>query len=311
MQEEIRLKFIFCADSHLRATTPACRKDSDFYQVQFDKLRQIEQIAFARGVTHILHGGDLFDAHNPPLQLVFDLINELNVHTATWVVNPGNHDVFGETTETLGRSGLGVVAAAGFIEVVEKPTDKVFGNTIVRFIPRTKPVDMTLFMFDKIEVGKVYDIVPHMMLVPRSVPYSHFLISDVKTNADLVLCSDYHGWFNEKQGHTRFLNSGSLTRQSVTEKDAKPGVWFVDTDQTKVEFIELKVRPASEVISLDVEEKIEKSVAGDFLTTLKSTVFESVDRRQLVKEIGEKLGCSTAVIEAAAVRVKEAEASLI
>lgn len=308
------MRFVYFSDTHLRSSVPACRKDDDFYSVQFDKLKQINKMIEEREVDYVLHGGDLFDSHDPSLQLVHDFVCTLNYakakSKAKWIINPGNHDIFGETTETITRSGLGILNVADVARVMNEVTDLELGNSVVRFIPRGFEKDQSLFFFPKIEHGKVYLLVPHMMLTNHWVIYPHQEIKDFKTNADIVLCSDFHGQFKERHGNTTFLNAGPLTRQSINEKNISPSVVYIDTEAHEAKILQLKFDPAEKVMDLSQEEPVEKAVAGDFLEALRSSTFEAKNRQDLVRKVGAETKASDLVVEVGVRRVQEAESML-
>lgn len=299
------MKFLFFADTHLRHTTPACRKDENFYQVQFDKLSQIIQIANERDVDYILHGGDFFDSHNPPLNLIHDTIQALKTCKARWIFLVGNHDTFGETPETLQRSGLGILSASGVAEVISERTDRTFGSVFVRFIPRTQNLDLKTFTLPLLELRKTTVIIPHAMLTPKPLPFNHILLSDVGTNSEYVFCSDNHRSFQEKVGPTTFINVGATTRQSVTEYNNRPSVLYFDDANDSFEIIQLKFRPSGEVIDLGTDNEPDRKISEDFLATLRSTTFEASDRSALVREVGSKGNFDSDVVEETVKRVQE------
>src|SRR3990167_11226284 len=123
-------RFIYFSDTHLRFSIPSCRTDENFYQVQFDKLKQVNKIIQDMKIDYVLHGGDLFDNHNPSLQLVHDFVEVVKQSKAKWTINPGNHDIFGETTETLTRSGLGILQVSGTARIMDQVTDLELGNAV-------------------------------------------------------------------------------------------------------------------------------------------------------------------------------------
>lgn len=307
------IRLLCLSDSHLRVATPSCRIDRNFYDVQFQKLKQIEKLIRQLGVKFVYHGGDLFDSNDPSHRLVYDVMAFLNYSEARWVVTPGNHDMFGANTQTLPRSGLGILWQAGVIDLVTKPADHFIGDTIIRQIPYSVAMDESLYQFAP-EFDKYHRIiVPHEMLVTHFVPYPHKLISDVKTNADVIICSHWHAQFNQRIGKTTFVNSGPLTRQTTFEAKIKPGVILLEIGQDKIttSIIHLKVESASAVIDTTkgVEDKNE-GLAEQFLTTLKASALEGVDRQKLIRMVGFQNKFPQPVVDASLQRLTEVEKTM-
>ena len=292
------MKFLYLADTHLRTATPSCRKDVDFYQTQLNKLMQVIEMSKVLGVDYILHGGDLFDTHDPSTRLIHDVMAVLNNSHVPWYVNPGNHDIFGANTATLRRSGLGILWQAGMIETFARQEEVQLGeDVLVRFLPYSLNYKDEDYNFDK-KISKIQIVVTHDMLTTHFVPYNHKLISELKTNADIVLCAHWHGQFAEKHNKTWFLNSGPLTRQTTFEARIAPGVGFVDIDTTshpwpeikQVAILPIKHQPPWDVINETVKEEVaaQEGIAEQFLSTLKTSSLESLDRQQLVRSVGEQ-----------------------
>lgn len=303
------------SDSHLRTSTPACRKDKDFYATQFRKLYQVEKILRQYNVRHLLHGGDLFDDHNPSHRLVYDVMTFLNYSSSRWLVNPGNHDMFGANTSTLSRSGLGILYQAGLIDLVAKPEDLTIHDgdesVLVRSVPYSLLDDPRIYDFSMYEGPCI--LLPHEMLTTHFVPYPHKLISDIKTDADVVIGSHWHGQFNLKIGSTCFINSGPLTRQTTFESRLQPAVGMIEVTSTEIRtfLIPLEVEPAALVIDLSTkDEAAHQGVAEQFLSTLKASAVEAIDRHQLVRMVGEQHKFSEQTIQSGITRLVETEANL-
>ena len=303
-------------DTHLRSSTPSCRKDSDFYQTQLRKLRQVLHLSRIHHVDYVAHGGDLFDSHDPADSLKYDVMHILNQFEAKWIVNPGNHDIAGANTKTLRRSGLGILYQAGLIETTLEPHDFDLGEVVIRCIPYQVLHEDNRKLesfFDK-QPGKTYILMPHTTLTTHFVPYTHILLEEVKTNADIVICSHWHGQFLETINGTIFVNSGPLTRQTTTEAKIKPSVVLIQTGiavRPQVMFLPIEHAQIAEAIDFTKSQEAEvEGVAESFLSTLKASALESIDRQQLIKMVGEKNNFTAATVERALIRVTEAEKTM-
>ena len=106
---------ILSADLHLRRTPPRARVD-DYFAAQERKTRFI--LEQAQASPPLLVAGDFFHQPRPGealLRWIIDLLNEYGVKP---IVVPGQHDLPGHSLEQIGDSGLGVLAAAGVIDIV-------------------------------------------------------------------------------------------------------------------------------------------------------------------------------------------------
>ena len=303
------------SDTHLRASNPSCRKDSNFYETQMAKFKEVVELSKSLKVDAVINGGDLFDLFDPVHSLMHDVMKILNDKgNIPWYVNPGNHDQFAANPDTLDRSGLGILAQAGLIKIFKEPTDVwVAPDALVRFIPYRLDEHSAMYSFDKKDPMCAYIVSPHDLLSTHFVPYHHQLISELKTNSDFVLCSHWHAQFIEKHGNTVFANSGPLTRQTVNEAKLKPAVLLVETvgSIVNVTLVPIQHKPASEVIDETrtvVPER--EGLAEQFLATLRTSALESLDRQQLLRTIGQQKGFDARIVEHGLGRLKEIEKSV-
>jgi len=108
---------IFTADWHLRKNPPRSRTD-DYWSVQERKLRFI--LKLAQESPPLLVAGDFFDQPRPGPFLECWTIKLLKEYNIRPIVVPGQHDMPGHSLDQLPDSGLGVLAAAGVIHIVEE-----------------------------------------------------------------------------------------------------------------------------------------------------------------------------------------------
>lgn len=106
---------ILTADLHLRMTRPRCRKD-DYQAAQERKLRFI--LEWAVKSPPLLVAGDFFHVAKPGEELLVWVMNILTNYEVDVFVIPGQHDLPGHNLDQLHRSGLGVLSAAGSIDLM-------------------------------------------------------------------------------------------------------------------------------------------------------------------------------------------------
>lgn len=314
------MKFLYLADTHLRTATPSCRLDRDFYVTQLAKLKHVVGLSNQLGIDYVVHGGDLFDTHDPTSRLLHDTMAILNTCDARWLVNPGNHDIFGANTATLNRSGLGLLWQAGLIETFSQQEDMELGDIVIRFLPYSLNYKEEDYHFEPKDGTKVYIVVTHAMLTTHFVPYPHTLITDLKTNADMVLCAHWHGQFTQKIRTTYFMNSGPLTRQTTFEARLQPSVGCIEilpskkgpwSEITVFGLKSIPCAPPEDVIDfsrLDLPDQT--GLAEQFLHTLRFSSLETLDRQKLVREVGEKNGFESPVVEHSLTRLSTIEKTL-
>ena len=309
------MKILYGSDFHLRASTPSCRLDKDFYSVQLKKLQQIVAWLDEYKIDYCINGGDFYDSHEPTLRLINDSMSILKQSKIPWFVNVGNHDHAFVSMTTLNRCGLGVLAQADLVKTFEKVATvefEVFEDTkaMVRFIPYTLDPIGTEYWFEEKKPDYKYIIVSHSMIVTHFVPYLHTLYQDVKTNADLLLCGHWHKNFDlVGPTGTRFVNPGPLSRQTVNEAKHTPCVAYIEIGKDiDVKFWAIPCQPASEVIDETrtvIPER--EGLAEQFLATLKSSALESLDRAALLRTVGQQKGFDAKVVEHGLGRLKEIE----
>lgn len=317
MHKGFKRLFSYFNDSHLRTSTPSCRRDKEFYEGQLTKFQQaldaVEQSPYT------FHGGDLFSLHDPAISLVYDAILLLRRRARKLLINPGNHDFFGAQEGTLRRSGLGLLMAADVIDLMISGEaayqEAGHPNVIVRSAPYQLEYSEKLYWFEKKQMDAIHVIMLHDMLTTREVIFPHRLISKVKTNADVVLCSHWHEPFIVKVGATWFINSGPLEIQSVGDVKLKPAVVHVDISS------EGALVPSFEYLAHTGYEKVEASekplaaedvvVGQEFIEHLKaSVVTDGSDIPQAIRCIAQAAKSPVPVIERALERVEVAKKTL-
>lgn len=106
---------ILCGDIHARRTRPRNRKD-DYWVAQDRKLNFICEQAAASPPWII--AGDLLDVAKPGEYLLRYLIDLFTSWEVKPIVIPGQHDLPYHSLKEINDSGLGVLAAAGVIDLL-------------------------------------------------------------------------------------------------------------------------------------------------------------------------------------------------
>jgi len=253
------MKLLLVSDMHLREQTPEGRTDENFTLTCLFKLKQILEIAAQENVGSILQAGDFFHKSKPSLGLiasVIDLFARQSCWKADFLVVHGQHDLTYHSIDSMNKSALNVLAAAGMVEFLH--------------FDRVKEISESVYVFG-LSYGQDFTIIPprarfnilvaHAMVGDKPLWPGHKLTGPeawVKEHPgfDLYLLGDYHYPFAAKIGNAHVINTGCMLRLTRSERDMqhKPSIVVYDTDTREYEWIELQVRNANEVFDL-IEKK--------------------------------------------------------
>lgn len=104
------------ADMHLRDTVPTCRNADEFFEAQWNKLREISEIVKQKNLYWV-DCGDIFHKARPSYKLVSDVINRLkDWGTPIDAAIYGNHDMPAHNHKNMDDSAFGVLCASGTIK---------------------------------------------------------------------------------------------------------------------------------------------------------------------------------------------------
>lgn len=298
------MKLLIFNDAHIRGTTPKSRLD-DFPTTLWDKFQQITQIIVERNIEAVLNGGDLFDTPDLARSIVNKYL-ELFVYWDIPIYSViGSHDKFGYNNSTLPRTALGTLIAAGAVEIIDEA--KYIGpNTQVAGVSHTYDLDEDPNDYFRIKKypGNYMIQLCHGMITDKQWDYGkHTLITDIKTEANLLISGHYHPGFKPVTiNNTAFVNIGSLSRVERTPRLYKPGVLYVNTDipgQEVWEYIPL-VSLDDDKIFVEKEEKPQTTTeVNNFIETLKQRIdkFEPGNLKELIITVGKEGNYSQEVIE--------------
>lgn len=318
------LKILYTADWHLMLRTPTHRKD-DLGETSLKKVEEVFSIATSHKVDYILHGGDLFNAFDPPLSLLYQLIKLFKSSDIPFLVVLGNHDIHGSNIMTYRRAGVGILKQAQVVEILKddqlrqlfEPVPIVDGDTSGIYLKgihyRTDP-DLKDY---EVDPTKRVIICSHDMIVPTPVPYNYIAPSAIRTTAKLILCSHYHLPFKFECNDTLYVNPGSLLRLSATPGDINrlPQVALIEMDDKSlsVDFIPLScAKKGDEVFDVDkVQQRKDRAVELDeFIRNLSHTEFSQLELKSLIAKVGEEEKIDNTIVQEALTRIRSAEQSL-
>lgn len=272
------VKFLFLTDSHITGKYPRMRNDENLNDTFINKFKDVMSVAKNNDVDFIIHGGDMFHSPDVSNKLVGEIAKILNpnvLDTPPMYVCPGNHDLQGQNIETLPFTKLGLLDCTGVIKVQSRKSPITIhkeGLTVkVEFQEYYHGIDGENkhkdYSVDR-DGADVSVLVIHSMLLDKPFldQVHHTVVTDVDTDADLVLSGHYHEGFDPiKHNGTLFINPGSAFRVDYTNhnKNNKPKMVLITIDNDKsinYDFIYFdSAKDFSEVFDESKREKTEYS----------------------------------------------------
>jgi exonuclease SbcD len=149
----------------------------------------------------------------------------------------------------------------------------------------------------------------HGMLVPTPFFGKYTLLTDVKTEADLLISGHYHPGFPSIEiSDATIINIGSLGRNEKTNRIFPPSVMIIDIDEkeAKYEVLPLHVEQDVFIDILDNSSGIADNI-DIFMQTLKDRIghLEGYDVKSLIVKIGEEEGISPEIINKALTYIEQ------
>lgn len=222
------MRLLYATDFHGKAKNPVNRKD--VYPLAFlRKLMEIANTCHVAKIDAVIIGGDLWDLPRVSPDLCGSAIEIIKSSNVPWYVVPGNHDVYGYNYDSLNYTMLGVMAKAEVITILNRKNPTVLsgegfnislqGQEHTRDLDHGNPDDYRVIIDP---TCKWHILVAHGMVVDK--PYipevPHTVVTDIDSNADLVLLGHYHPGFNPiKVNNTMFINPGSALRVEASASD--------------------------------------------------------------------------------------------
>lgn len=223
------MKLIISADWHLRDKSPRCRLDENWELFQRNLILEIVTIANNKKCPLVIVG-DLFDSPNCPARIISMAIEELSKVKYTVHFLAGNHDLPYHSIENLENSSIGIFSSLSkeHNKIVHGMND--FGQWI-DFNDKIKGDDYKLLFIHRLVFQNAKSLPPNVQASTAQDLLEEF------DKADWIFTGDNHTSFVYKKGQRQLINPGSIYRGSSDQKTYKPSVYFVDTDNEKIEQI--------------------------------------------------------------------------
>lgn len=295
------IKGIAVGDPHVMGANPKYRKDY-YPDTILEKMIEVGEIATTEQADFVLIAGDLISRPDTAPSIIRKIGRILKDYPCPVYGVIGNHDEFGYNPETIDRSMLGVLDAAGLYNIIpeegiiiDKDNLKVLitgqnsdykidrdGSCYGYISRKPEGIDKTVHLVHGFLANKKWHDKVH-----------HTLIDDVveKTEADLIIAGHEHSGFGIiERGNKIFSNPGALGRISAAVGEVNRTVNILSFEITKEDISArlipiTRAMPADEVLDREQleKEKSQKANIEAFASNLRgfeiktSNVYEIID----------------------------------
>ncbi len=235
---------ILCADLHIRSDTPVCRTDN-FFEAMERKIDFILDLQVENDCP-ILVAGDLGYKSQWSNWLLEWTISKFKEHKIICI--PGQHDLPNHRLDLWEKSGIGVLATAGAIELIgvidPLQTGWEFDNFYLNAFPYSRGIlHITLLRESICRIAITHQmIIESKPLWPgQDAPKGHQILKKF-LEYQLVLSGDNHNAFVAEYQGRKLVNPGSMMRTSADQEKHKPRVylWYAETNDIKPVYLPIE-----------------------------------------------------------------------
>jgi DNA repair exonuclease SbcCD nuclease subunit len=252
---------ISTADFHLGNYKPRSRKD-DYLKAQLDKFNYvINLIKNDDGLW--LHSGDLFDMPEPSLFFVEKIIKILKESDIQPYCICGQHDLINRSLKDINKTGLGVLAAAGVINLIMNLEPKQIKDDVWLYgVPfGLKPIKPKTEGFNILLL--------HELIIEDQPEWfgqsSRNALRVLKENKyDLIISGDNHKYFTKEYNGRLLVNLGSIMRKKIDQADHKPRLFWTNFNDYDI----IEIPCEKDVFDLSVKEEIDEDYSSSFVSLL-------------------------------------------
>ncbi len=270
------MKFLACADLHIRSTAPAFRKDN-YEEAVFNKLNWIVTTANKEEAT-LLIAGDTFDSHKVSHCIVNKTLDVLQRCIQKPIFCVGNHDQ-AYHSQDFDKSPLATLHLAGVISM--QWSDQIY----CKDWEQTECIDESeiLLVHETFTEDEPPPFLPNALSAAAAMDkYSGF---------KYIISGDYHKTHISVNKRDQVLiNCGSMMRTNIDQQDHNPCVHLVDTTTGAIETIYIPIKPYEEVFDLrliDIAQKSHFSEALESLTEALRNTNTDWDWKKIATHAGE------------------------
>lgn len=300
-----RASAILTADWHIRPDVPVCRMD-DYFAAMEKKIDFILALSKQYDCP-ILVAGDF--GHKPlnngwPTWLLEWTINKFEGYKI--IVIPGQHDLPNHQLDKWNESGLGVLAAAGSIQLygVDGNQTDYFDEFQIHFFPYGAKLTAPKEIKSDIQIAMVHQmVIESKELWPGQQATSGLNLLKRFPDYDLILSGDNHQSFvcqSGQKGGILLVNPGSIMRMTADQIDYEPRVYLYFAEENRVQPVCLPIRKGvidSNYADKKIQEYERKKRMEAYVARMKGEVEIELSFEQNVENYLQKYRTEKPVVE--------------
>ena len=268
------MKFILCADLHLRADRPRCRKDDDWILTQSKQLRFIADQARELGLPLII-AGDIF--HTPQVSDMLKIIFQFTFSGVKIYAIAGQHDLPYHSWNKVMSSSFGVLISS---DTITPPGFS--GWDYANYDDEIHSSDD--FESDS-DILIIHDLVfeSEKQIPPNVKAKTAKELLNSNKSYKWIFCGDVHHGFHFEEKGRHVIMAGCMNRQAADMKDYTPRIWLIDTDIDEVVYIPIPddIEMVDDEYLVKAEDRADR--IASFVETIKGTKKISLDYMENVK----------------------------
>jgi hypothetical protein len=266
------MKFILCADLHLRVDRPRCRKDNDWLLTESEQLQFISNQA-RDNVCPILIAGDIF--HTAQVPDILKTMFQRAFYGRKIYAIAGQHDLPHHSWGKVMSSSFGVLMGS---DTIESPV--FFGCDCANYngaITSVDTMDSDILVIHDLVFESEKQIPPNV----KAKTAKELLVSN--KSYKWILCGDIHSGYHFEEKGRHVIMAGCMNRQAADMKDYTPRIWLIDTDTDEVVYIPIPddVEMVDDEYLVKAEDRADR--IASFIETIKGTKKISLDYIENVK----------------------------
>lgn len=221
---------LLTADLHISKHTPICRTDS-YLNTLKSKLKFLNSLQKQYNVP-VLDAGDVFDKAKPSEEIVSFALNNL---PQNFITIAGNHDLPNHNMDIYKKSGLYTLESADKGQTVLNPYETIhFDNMSITAFPYGY-YDTDLLDIKYINEKPIRIALIHIMTYQGKAPFVGCNDEEARGIAkkldmfDIIVSGHNHQSFISL-GKPTLVNTGSLMRSNIVQKEYKPHIHLLYDD---------------------------------------------------------------------------------
>ena len=246
-------KYLYFQDAHCLGKNSVNRL-GDYFSDWLIKFNELLSLAKEYQCEAILDGGDLFETKSTAYSVLDEIADRVEQNNIPIYSLFGNHNLNAGHIENSQNTGLShLQKRSKYFKYLDTIAGK---NFIIKGIEYKYNIEEGLqkeeIDFAVRNSNSTWNIgIVHALITPTKFfeNASYITPDQIKTNAQLILCSHYHHPFEKKIADTVFLNIGAFGRLAINEAKIEPSVLLIDTEKRDYKIIKLQsAKKANEIL---------------------------------------------------------------